>query len=488
MNIQCKIIIIVVLLVCCHTQAGWERTYGGTSNDRPCDIIQTSDNGFLITGITESFGYGEEDYPDVFLIKIDSKGNELWSKTFGHSGQVDEGKRLIQTTGGYYLMGDMFNPMSSSKDMFLMRLNETGDPLWTRFYGSYYSDRLYHSLMLQNNEILLAGTAGDGSFGDACILLTDSIGTLIWSHQFGDYNSFEYINSVATTSDSCYLLSITKRQLSPSVGYFKLVTMKMTEFGDTVWIRDYPAPYNNYMRAISHTGDGEYVLSGAYDVAPFASDWWLLKINEMGETVWSKRYAMGYSCSAYDIKLLDDGGFIAINSIQPTTSSASNIMVSRLDSEGDTLWNTYFGGDNYDLGSAVIPTEDGGFVIAGAVSSFGAGDYDFFVAKLDSLGSSTIEENQNLPRTPDISAHPNPFNSAVTVTAPAGAEIEVFDVNGRIVGRIPSAPLIKGGAEQREAGGLFVWRPDEILPSGVYLVRARLAGGDTATRRVVFLK
>ncbi|MGC9315371.1 MAG: hypothetical protein ACP5G4_07060, partial [bacterium] len=92
---------------------------------------------------------------------------------------------------------------------------------------------------------------------------------------------------------------------------------------------------------------------------------------------------------------------------------------------------------------------------------------------------------------------------AVSITAPAGAEIEVFDVNGRRVGRIPPAPLIQGGVEQSETEGLYVWRPAPSLPSGVYLVRARLGslslsggpraesrGAETtvATKRIVYLK
>ncbi len=498
-------VILLIYLITTNLFAGWERTFGGPADDRPYDIIQTTDKGFLIAGTTESFGFGEEDYPDVYLLKVDSLGNELWSKTFGYSDQVDEGSRLIQTTGGYYLTGEMFNPANSSRDMFLMKLDETGDSLWTRFYGSYYMDHLQHSILLPNSDILLVGTAGDGSFGDACAVLTDSIGTLIWSNQFGEYNCFEYIKSVATTSDSCYLLSITKRQLSPSVGYFKLLTMKMTEYGDTVWINDYPAPYNNYMSALTPTSDGAFLLTGAYDVAPFVSDWWILKLNELGETVWSKRYTMGYSCVGQDIKLLPDGGFIAINTVQHTVSSLKDIMVSRLDSEGDTLWNAYFGGDNYDLGSAVIPTEDGGFAIAGAVSSFGAGDYDFFVAKLDSLGSSTIEEDENLPIAFEMHTYPNPFNSAVTITLdchsrengnPEGFTVEIYDVNGRRVADIipPDPPLTRGEEERKsplskgDLGGLIVWRPDESLPSGVYLVRARVDSGATATKRVVYLK
>ena len=98
----------------------------------------------------------------------------------------------------------------------------------------------------------------------------------------------------------------------------------------------------------------------------------------------------------------------------------------------------------------------------------------------------------------EISAHPNPFNSAVTISldAPVGAihelplQIEIFDVNGRMV-----YEMTVGDACMRPAGGIhpaptmheYTWQPDESLGSGVYLVRAKIGDKDI-TKRVVYLK
>jgi len=95
---------------------------------------------------------------------------------------------------------------------------------------------------------------------------------------------------------------------------------------------------------------------------------------------------------------------------------------------------------------------------------------------------------ESIPSSFSLSTYPNPFNSAVTISAPEGAEVEVFDVNGRKIVESPLAPLNKGGAECNEVGGSFTWTPDETVGSGVYLVRARFEGGETATKRVVYLK
>jgi len=104
-----------------------------------------------------------------------------------------------------------------------------------------------------------------------------------------------------------------------------------------------------------------------------------------------------------------------------------------------------------------------------------------------------IKENQK-PTRFTLSAWPNPFNSAVTISAPSGAEVEIFDVNGRRVAQLPANNSV-GVAYMRPAGGMyaapandeFIWTPNKSLGSGVYLVRARF-DEQTATKRVVYLK
>ncbi len=112
---------------------------------------------------------------------------------------------------------------------------------------------------------------------------------------------------------------------------------------------------------------------------------------------------------------------------------------------------------------------------------------------------STIGETALLPRDFAISAYPNPFNSAVTIAAPAGAEVEVFDVNGRRIAQLPVGEGLKpsrssitaqtGGSETTPLRNAeFIWRPGHSLGSGVYLARARFGNGNVTSKRIVYLK
>ncbi|MGC9314883.1 MAG: T9SS type A sorting domain-containing protein [bacterium] len=102
-----------------------------------------------------------------------------------------------------------------------------------------------------------------------------------------------------------------------------------------------------------------------------------------------------------------------------------------------------------------------------------------------------ISEKELQPERITLSAYPNPFNSAVTITvsgeATSPVQIEIYDVAGRKIVESPPAPLIKWGAECNEAGGSYIWQPDVSLPSGVYLVRAAV-GETSIAKRVVYLK
>jgi len=140
-------------------------------------------------------------------------------------------------------------------------------------------------------------------------------------------------------------------------------------------------------------------------------------------------------------------------------------------------WQKSLGGSYSDYAHSIQQTSDGGFIVAGSSSSIDGdvtgnhGSYDYWVVKLST--DIWVEETHAGPDEFSLTVSPNPFNSAVTITAPENAIIEIFDINGR---NIPTL----GGGEQ-------VWRPEASVGSGVYLVRARIGDKDI-TKRVVYLK
>ena len=116
--------ILCVLIVTSYSSASeWEKTYGGSTYDFGYSVQQTTDGGYILVGYTDSYGAGES---DVYLIKTDSSGNELWSKTFGGiSG--DYGRSVQQTTdGGYIIAGHTGSFGAGGSDFYLIKTNADG--------------------------------------------------------------------------------------------------------------------------------------------------------------------------------------------------------------------------------------------------------------------------------------------------------------------------------------------------------------------------
>jgi hypothetical protein len=104
----------------------WAKTYGGAGNEGASSVDQTLDGGYIIVGTTDSFGAGSA---DIYLIKTNTKGDTLWTKTFGGA-DIDHGRSVQQTSdGGYFILGN------SGSKIYLIKTTSTGNIIWTNLYG-----------------------------------------------------------------------------------------------------------------------------------------------------------------------------------------------------------------------------------------------------------------------------------------------------------------------------------------------------------------
>ena len=155
----------------------WERTYGGDDTEYGRTIQQTVDGGYIIIGQTESFGLG---YNDAYLIKTDSQGNEIWSQTFGGQG-TDQGRQVVNTLDeGYLISGytDSFGTLGGF-NFWLVKANSLGELEWQRFYGEQGDDRGLSGIQTSDGGYAIAGytNSGTSSGSDILFIKTDNNGS-----------------------------------------------------------------------------------------------------------------------------------------------------------------------------------------------------------------------------------------------------------------------------------------------------------------------
>lgn len=184
----------------------WTKVFGGTDPDVGNSVQQTSDGGFIIVGSTYSFGVGEG---DVYLIRTDGNGDLLWTKTFGGT-EEERGVSVQQTAeGGFIITGITESFGAGSFDAYLIKTDGIGDLVWSKTYGAAYVDIGNSVQQTLDGGYILAGTTSAfyNDTNDIYLLKTDSNGTLLWSKTFGGaiYNDWGY--SVQQTLDGGYIIA-----------------------------------------------------------------------------------------------------------------------------------------------------------------------------------------------------------------------------------------------------------------------------------------
>ncbi|MBV1888026.1 MAG: hypothetical protein KUG51_01930 [Urechidicola sp.] len=183
----------------------WRRYFGGTFTDSAYDAIQTSDNGFLLIGSSDSVDVdisGNKGGYDFWIVKVDTDGNMVWEKSFGGT-QIDEAQSITKTNDGNYLiLGDsrsndidVSNPKGAA-DVWLIKISETGNLIWEKSFGGSSFDAARSIKSTIDNGYLLAGSSRslDGDVdknqgqNDVWVVKIDNSGNLKWQKTIGGSN------------------------------------------------------------------------------------------------------------------------------------------------------------------------------------------------------------------------------------------------------------------------------------------------------------
>jgi len=367
----------------------WQKTFGGERDDEANSIQQTADGGYIVAGWTNSFGSGWE---DVYILKLNSKGEIEWQKTFGEWYE-DVANSIQQTTDGGYIVAGWTNSFGSGeKDVYILKLNSKGEVQWQKVFGGGDYDVANSIQQTKDGGYIVAGwTESFGSgWEDVYILKLNSKGEVQWQKVFGG-GDYDEANSIQQTTDGGYIVAGWTESFG--FGYYTdIYILKLNSKGEVEWQKTFGGEYDDGAKSIKQTTDGGYIVAGwTKSFGSGEGDVYILKLDSKGEVEWQKTFGGKYDDEANSIQQTTDGGYVVAGWTKSFGSAWwEDVYILKLNSKGDLEWQKTFGGGDDDVATSIQQTMDGGYIVAGWTKSFGSGGEDAYILKLDSKGE--IEE------------------------------------------------------------------------------------------------
>lgn len=414
----------------CGISIEWQKTFGGSSEDKSYYIGQTGDGGYVLTGETNSTDgnvTGKKGNHDLWIVKLTPSGGISWQKCLGGS-SWDFGRSINQTADGGYILtgytyskdGDVTSPRFPwSADLWVVKVNPAGGIEWQKCYGGIEYDCGYEIKPTADGGYILIGTTfsgfddevaiwggdmtghhGDNPNLDIWVAKLNSTGGIVWQRCFGgsDEDTGECIQQ---TSDGGYIFiggtESSDGNVTGAKGEGDVWVVKLTPAGNIKWQKCFGGSSGDYGRSIEQTPDGGYIFTGGTastdgDVVGNGSgNAWVVKIDANGNIKWKQ--CLGDSLlweSGESIRQVADGSSIFLGSVRENRGGRYNrdVWVAKLGPSGTIMSQIVIGGSEDDFGERIIPTSDGRYIVTGYtysddydVSNY-QGEIDVWVVKL----------------------------------------------------------------------------------------------------------
>jgi len=473
-------------------QVDWKKYYGGNDGDRGYSIQATSDGGFVCTGSTQSDNgdvTGHHSGHDYWVVKLNSSGALSWQKTLGGS-HDDRAYSIKQTSDNGYIVAGFSDSndgdvswVYSGDDFWIVKLDVSGNLLWQKSLGGSDDEEAYSVQLTGDGGYVMAGASeskdGDvtnnhGSY-DYWIVKLDANGDISWQKSLGGNNDDEAF-SIVQLPDGYVAAGWTSSNdgnVTNNHGNKDFWIVKLDLNGMLVWQKSIGGNNDDEARSIAKTNDGGFIVIGdTYsddgDVAVHNNEiGWVIKISSNGELLWQKFLDAGLSEG--EVTITSQKEILITGTGDGEASGNQDYFVAKLDESGNLKWLDFYSGGDADHAHSISETTDGCVVLgesnSDAQGSNGAND--FYVVKLsaDLMGISFTPLNP-------YSSYPNPAQSHLTITLSQqdfsslqsnDLNIHVFDLQGRKM----SLPTSNLKSHTSNAIQLFV----ENLPAGFYTLQ-----------------
>lgn len=283
----------------------WNRRLGGTNSDQLQAILQTSDGGYILAGTSFSGNDGDKrsanwGLDDYWIVKTDSLGYWQWDVSYG--GELNDYLScIVQTSDGYLLGGSSNSPVSGNKtsvddsgglDFWVVKINNSGQPIWDGAYGSYTNEQLFSMKRTLDGGYILGGTVFDGVTYEYQIVKIFSDGLQDWLEVIGG-NGDDNLRDIFQTNEGEFILGgfsysgISGWKKTANKGAADYWILKTESDGTYMWDVDLGAASDDQLFSFQPTDNGGYVLFGTTRSLPGGDitdtsrgnwDYWIVKL------------------------------------------------------------------------------------------------------------------------------------------------------------------------------------------------------------------
>jgi uncharacterized protein YegL len=406
----------------------WQRTYGGSGGDVAESIIETKEGMLVVVGSTNSKDFditenkGGIDFWITMLSPTD--GSIIWQKTLGGSDD-ERANSVIETKDGSLIVAGSTRSKDGdiTEDIYVVKLNKfDGSIIWQKTLGGSLYESCGSIIEMSDSSIVIIGTTNsidkdvtksDYSLDFWIVRLDPNDGSILWNKTIGgdSYNygaTSDWAESIIEASDGSFVIAGRTNSNSGLVtenkGKFDVWVIKLNSTdGSIIWQKTYGGSLDDYCESIIETKDGMFVFAG-YTLSNDGDisknngglDLWIVKINSTdGSIVWEKAYGGDSTELAYSLTEASNGNLLitgyaySINGdITENKGDADSWLLKIDQNDGTIIWQRSIGGNNTDLLYSIYNINEGEYVLSGLTRSNDVdiienkGDFDFWIVKL----------------------------------------------------------------------------------------------------------
>jgi len=401
------------------------RIYGASQPEQCWALTEAVDSGYCLAGWTRSYGNGTPAASNILVIKTSPSGTPQWARVSSGTND-DEAYSMVRTTDqGYVLTGwtRSYGPNIPSKNIFVTKLNSLGNVVWSRVYGGLNDDEAYSIIETFDGGFAVTGyTASFGPvpFPNIFVLRLDPLGNVLWLRVYwlAPHHVEDEAYSIIETPDSGFAVCGRAKITTPA--QFDAFLLKLNPSGNVQWLSCVPGEDEDEAYSVAVDQQQNILVAGwtkSFGTNPLGfADLFVSRFTLGGICLWARTY--GWSTA--DEKVLDDRSLVATSdggsavcgptwSVGPGTPNNPNFLVLKLNANGGVIWcrshpSPYDPGLLWDVPLPLIERAGGGYAVAGWTNSYPGlgGTDDFHFATFAANGNRPVCADPQSPDTDSL--------------------------------------------------------------------------------------